>query len=167
MSYLFLSQQNDSGLEFPVGGILAWPSNTIPSGWALCDGSAFNTTNNPTLQSILGGSTTLPDLRGAFLRQTGTNGTYSGPSLRGTQADSFISHTHTISNNSHGHTFTQANFGTINDNDAQNPRGGNPTNTKTTGQASLVISIGTNSSDTETAPYCYGINWIIKLEKAV
>lgn len=160
-SYTYFS--NDSGLVFPVGAIMAWPSTTAPSGWAICNGASYSTANNPTLLTILGGSSTLPDLRGAFLRQVGTNGSYSGPSLRSTQADTFASHTHAINNNSHSHTYTQANFSGVNSSTSSSSRAGTVTNTNT-GQATLNITIGNNSSDTDTAPYCYGINWIIKLD---
>jgi len=56
----------------PVGSILAWPTDTPPSGWLLCDGSAVSRTTYADLFAVIGttfgagdGSTTfnLPDLR--------------------------------------------------------------------------------------------------------
>ncbi|CAI1951262.1 phage tail-collar fiber domain-containing protein [Serratia marcescens] len=51
----------------PVGVIEAWPSDTPPTGWLMCDGSGFNTGIFPSLARIFP-SGQLPDLRGAFLR---------------------------------------------------------------------------------------------------
>ncbi|WP_249339797.1 phage tail protein [Serratia marcescens] len=51
----------------PVGVIEAWPSDTPPTGWLMCDGSGFNKGAFPNLALIFP-SGQLPDLRGAFLR---------------------------------------------------------------------------------------------------
>ncbi|MEL5280827.1 phage tail protein [Serratia bockelmannii] len=51
----------------PVGVIEAWPSDTPPLGWLMCDGSGFNTSIFPNLAQVFP-SGQLPDLRGAFLR---------------------------------------------------------------------------------------------------
>ncbi|WP_337039903.1 phage tail protein [Serratia marcescens] len=51
----------------PVGVIEAWPSDTPPPGWLMCDGSGFNTSIFPNLAQVFP-SGQLPDLRGAFLR---------------------------------------------------------------------------------------------------
>src|SRR5574343_1093758 len=40
--------------SIPVGTIIAWYSNTIPSGWLLCDGSTFDTVLYPDLFAVLG-----------------------------------------------------------------------------------------------------------------
>lgn len=47
----------------PTGSIIAYAGNTAPSGWLLCDGTAFSSTTYPALYAVLGNSTTLPDLR--------------------------------------------------------------------------------------------------------
>ncbi|SFD81669.1 phage tail protein [Paracidovorax konjaci] len=57
--------------ECYIGTILLWTASFVPRGWALCDGSLLNITQNPALFAILGtryggdGRTTfqLPDLR--------------------------------------------------------------------------------------------------------
>ncbi|MGQ8702273.1 phage tail-collar fiber domain-containing protein [Serratia marcescens] len=51
----------------PVGVIEAWPSDTPPTGWLICNGTGFNTGAFPNLALIFP-SGQLPDLRGAFLR---------------------------------------------------------------------------------------------------
>lgn len=69
-----LDYQRDS---IPVGVIFAFPSETIPSGYLICDGSAISRTTYANLFALIGvmygsgdGSTTfnLPDYRGEFLR---------------------------------------------------------------------------------------------------
>lgn len=54
----------------PRGSIIAFNSQTAPSGWALCDGGTYKAPN--------GDSVTTPDLRGRFIRMsytmTGANG---------------------------------------------------------------------------------------------
>lgn len=57
--------------ESYIGTVLLWTAAFVPRGWALCDGSVLNITQNPALFAILGnrfggdGRTTfqLPDLR--------------------------------------------------------------------------------------------------------
>lgn len=61
----------------PIGSVLAWTTNTAPTGWLECDGSAVSRTTYATLFGLVGddfgagdGSTTfnIPDLRGEFVR---------------------------------------------------------------------------------------------------
>lgn len=78
----------------PVGGIIMWSGSTVPTGWALCDGTTSN------------GQVT-PDLRGRFIVGSGTP-TASGLSSRtiGTTGG-FESYNLTVSQlPAHNHTFT-------------------------------------------------------------
>ena len=49
----------------PVGSIMAWPTNSIPDGWLVCDGTEFDDspTGYPLLFAALG-TTTLPNIQG-------------------------------------------------------------------------------------------------------
>jgi len=99
----------------PPGAIMPFAMNYAPSGWLAADGAAVSRTTYATLFAAIGtyygvgnGSTTfnLPDLRGYFVRGSGTNadGTASGAfGLK--QADGFKSHTHT-ENSAGSHTHT-------------------------------------------------------------
>lgn len=81
----------------PVGIVNALYGSSIPDGWLLCNGSTFSGTLYPDLQLFLGG-TTLPDLRGYFLRGldgTGVVDRQVGRTLKSIQADNFGSHSHT------------------------------------------------------------------------
>lgn len=81
-----------------TGLISAFANSSAPNGWLACDGSAISRTTYARLFTAIGttwgvgdGSTTfnLPDLRGAFLRGSGSHGTetmadtnaFAGPSV--------------------------------------------------------------------------------------
>lgn len=65
----------------PAGSIMMWPSNTIPTGWALCDGSSYSRSEYAALFAVLGttygsndnSSFKLPDMRGLFVAGKGAN----------------------------------------------------------------------------------------------
>lgn len=82
----------------PTGSIMPFIGTTAPAGWVLCNGQSLNDVEGAeALRALVG--TNAPDLQGMFLRGTGTNPVNSqeGPTLKGTQGDSFKSHTHTNS----------------------------------------------------------------------
>ena len=56
----------------PVGTIIAYHGAIAPEGYLACDGSDFDLLVYPQLYALLGKST-VPDLRGCFLRGTGGN----------------------------------------------------------------------------------------------
>lgn len=66
----------------PIGSIMIWPSNNIPTGWHLCDGSSMNRTDYASLFSIIdvtfgsndSSSFNLPDMRGLYVAGRGANG---------------------------------------------------------------------------------------------
>ena len=94
----------------PTGSIIMWPSNTIPSDWQLCDGSAILRSTYATLYAIIGttfgsgnGTTTfnLPNYTDRMPRGVGAS------ALGGTggSADAIVvSHTHTATVTDPGHT---------------------------------------------------------------
>jgi hypothetical protein len=88
-----------------TGVVLPFAWTTSRSGWLLCDGSAVSRTTYLDLFTAIGehygtgnGSTTfnVPDLRGYFIRGSGTNSDGSASGSMGVkQADEFKAHTHT------------------------------------------------------------------------
>jgi microcystin-dependent protein len=89
----------------PAGAVQAFAMNSTPSGWLAADGSNVNRTTYAALFTAIGttygsgdGTTTfaLPDLRGYFVRGSGTNsdGTAAG-TFGAKQADELKSHLHT------------------------------------------------------------------------
>lgn len=131
------------------GTIIAYLGTMPPDGWMLCDGQQFVNASFPNLANALGSTTAntlLPNLSGLFLRATGTstiNSNYVGPPIRETQFDSI---------KRHYHNFTY---------DAATPSGSGGTRyTLETGVENGIQTAG----GTETRPYCYGVNWIIKTD---
>jgi microcystin-dependent protein len=114
---------NSSVTLVPTGAIMPFAMNTAPSGWLAANGSAVSRTTYAALFAAIGttygagdGSTTftLPDLRGYFVRGSGTNsdGVAAG-TFGAKQADGLISHTHsgTTGNDSPDHTHTYSGNG--------------------------------------------------------
>jgi microcystin-dependent protein len=94
-----------AGAAIPAGAVMPFAMNSVPSGWLGADGTAVSRSTYAalfaaisTLYGVGDGSTTfnLPDLRGYFVRGSGTNvdGTVSG-TFAAKQADELKSHTHT------------------------------------------------------------------------
>lgn len=63
---------DDGGV--PVGTVITFYGVNAPEGYFACNGSAYSATDYPALYSLLG-STTLPDLRGYFIRGYDTRNT--------------------------------------------------------------------------------------------
>lgn len=116
---------NSSVTLVPTGAVMPFAMNTAPSGWLAANGSTVSRTTYSDLFAAIGttygagdGSTTftLPDLRGYFVRGSGTNtdGTASG-TFGAKQTDSVISHSHsgTTGDDSPDHTHRQKVSGNI------------------------------------------------------
>lgn len=95
----------------PAGFIMPFGGTTAPTGYLACEGQEVLQSAYPDLYAAIGltwntGPTgsyfTLPDLRGAFLRGTGSHGTnnmangndYAGPSVGDFENDQFQGHRH-------------------------------------------------------------------------
>ena len=90
----------------PAGAIMPFAMNSTPTGWLATDGTAVSRSTYANLFAAISttygvgdGSTTfnLPDLRGYFVRGSGTNvdGTVSG-TFAAKQADAFQGHWHEV-----------------------------------------------------------------------
>lgn len=159
----------------PAGCIMPFAGTSAPTSWVACDGSAISRSTYATLFAAIGttwgvgdGSTTfnVPDLRGMFVRGTGTNATGSssgaaGPSVGAYAADTYLNHTHAITDGGHSHTTPYSaalvSGGGVGINVFTG--GSNfPTSTVTTG-----ITVNTSTTGgTETKPKNYGVLYIIK-----
>lgn len=90
----------------PAGAVMAFAMNSAPSGWLACNGSNVSRTTYAALFAAIGttygagdGSTTfaLPDLRGYFVRGSGTNSDATASGTFGAkQADGIRDHTHRV-----------------------------------------------------------------------
>jgi len=176
----------------PIGSITAYTLAISPPGWLICDGTAVSRSTYASLFAVIGttfgignNSTTfnLPNYQGAFLRGTGTNGSYSGPALNTSQAHATQTHTHTassvVSDPGHVHSQTTVNDDFNNTGGNTYPNGSNPSfagydsagsrswsniNLNTTGVtvATTIANSTTSTNANETRPYNFGVYWIIK-----
>jgi len=158
----------------PAGCIMPYAGTAAPTSWLACEGQAVSQTTYATLFAAIGttwdiggegaGNFRLPDLRGMFVRGTGTNATGSssgavGPSVGAYAADTYLNHSHAITDPGHTHTysFTEANPSGI--------AGGSQfkTATNNTGSNTTGITVDTSTTGgTETKPKNYGVLYIIK-----
>lgn len=73
----YISGVFGSGQDCPIGTVVMWLTGTVPTGWLLCNGTTFNATNYPLLNTLLGGNT-LPDLQQRFPMGAGDNAGITG-----------------------------------------------------------------------------------------
>ncbi len=156
----------------PTGTIVAFAGDesNIPAGWVLCDGRDISgLAGSLNLRNLLG-SNNVPDLRGMFLRGTGTspvNG-QPGPALRATQDDGFESHTATGTTDAagvHNHSlYVDNGNGGVNFKGAlANNFGNDYFNRGNAGSHTHTFTGNSVGGIAETRPVNYGINYIIKL----
>lgn len=165
---------NNVSIATPPGQIATYGMTSCPSGWLAANGSAVSRSTYAILFSTIGstwgngdGSTTfnLPDLRGTFVRGTGTNGTYGtavGQAVGTYAADTYLNHNHTASQAAHTHTYTQVTTTA----QAVGGSGSNYFNNSTTGTTSSTtpaVTVDTSTTGgTETKPKNYGVLYCIK-----
>jgi hypothetical protein len=160
----------------PTGTIVAFAGAeaNIPAGWVLCDGRSLTLVSGSlNLRNLVGDNA--PDLRGMFLRGTGTtSNAQAGPALREVQEDAFESHNHpgtTDLSGNHTHAYSisvgsDAPGGSILGAEFGNGSGdGNVPSGRTTGAGGNHDHAVTTEDrgENETRPVNYGINYIIKL----
>lgn len=164
----------------PAGVIMAFAGAAAPTGFLTCNGSAVSRTTYATLFAAIGttwgsgdGSTTfnVPDLRGAFLRGSGTSALdpSSPRSVGSFQAEAYASHTHSNSLSDPGHTHTvfgdtQGGFATGTSGTITRIATFTPSDrTGTTSSQTTGVSISNASSGgAETRPDNYAVLYIIK-----
>lgn len=171
----------------PAGIISAFAGGTAPTGWLACNGAAVSRTTYATLFAAIGttwgagdgvNTFNLPDLRGMFLRGTGTNGTGSssgtvGPAVGTYNADTYLNHNHTATSSSSvsdpGHTH-QYNNSTATPGPTWAAGSGYTVQTPNTASSTTGITVSTSTTvatsttgGTETRPRNYGILYIIKI----
>ena len=155
---------------------------TAPEGWVLCKGQSISgVEGGDALRALIG--VNAPNLQGMFLRGTGTNPVNSqdGPTLRGTQGDTFKEHNHPDNfsigaGGKHRHNIEKlpydnigsGNYQTVDDTGGSNESwqyigGGQNAISEAPNHSHAINGSGNNSGDAETRPVNYGVNYIIKL----
>jgi microcystin-dependent protein len=131
----------------PTGGIIIWSgaADAIPSGWLLCNGSSGT-----------------PDLRNRFV--VGAGSTYSVGGTGGSADAIVVSHTHSITDAGHAHSYTQTSA------IATNVPIGSPNtisvslataNTSTATTGITIDSEGSSGTNANLPPY-YALCYIMK-----
>lgn len=112
-----------AGDIIPIGSIFPFAGSTVPDGWLLCDGSAYDPGTYPKLQAAIGATfgTKTPDLRDRFA--LGANAARALGTTGGAESISeVVAHTHTVtgsvsatgsalSNGGHGHSVNRESLG--------------------------------------------------------
>lgn len=152
-----------------AGTIIAYGNDSVPNGYLACDGSAVSRTTYATLFTAISttwgvgdGSTTfnLPDLRGMFIRGTGTHGSltmadtnaFAGPSVGSSENDQLQGHWHRMLTTALTYAAGAA---------ATYPGGVGTIDTWVT----AAVTDGTNGTPRagdETRPVAYGVKYCIK-----
>ena len=160
--------QNDLQQAAPIGTIQMWPTNTPPAGWLICNGSTFNTSTYPGLNTVLGGNT-LPDFNGRFPLGVGNSGTNGSTQHNLSSSGGEEKHQLTVNempSHSHGSgsLATTQPYLSQNGSGTQDKRDGGGTKlyeyTSITGNTS---SVGGNQAHNNMPPF-YTINFIIKAQ---
>jgi microcystin-dependent protein len=159
----------------PPGSLIAFAGTSVPTGWLACQGQAVSQTTYAALYAAIGatwntggegaGNFRLPDLRGMFVRGTGTNATGSssgavGPSVGAYAADTYLNHSHAVTDPGHTHTIAGASTTGASTALLFGVSVGSTftSNSNTTG---LTVNTSTTGG-TETKPKNYGVLYIIK-----
>ena len=166
-------------------------TTTDPPGWVIADGVARTTSNDyNNLVTLSIGSRDVnnkyvpPNFKGAFLRGTGTvtynSVSYNGPSIKQFQHHSIEKHSHSATQDAHNHGTnaetssgnTSGKFGLAMINGDNTEGQGQDKNDSeinneevydfTINDSNSIITVA-SIGDTDTAPFCYGVNWAIKL----
>lgn len=161
---------NNVSIATPPGQLATYAMTSCPAGWLAANGSAVSRTTYSVLFSNIGstwgngdGSTTfnLPDLRGMFVRGTGTNATYPtaiGPAVGTYAADTYLNHNHTDSGHTHSYNTPSGTAQAVGGS-GSNYFTGTASATSGTGNANIQNS---TTGGTETKPKNYGVLYCIK-----
>ncbi|MCB0541975.1 MAG: hypothetical protein KDC70_00570 [Saprospiraceae bacterium] len=162
--------KDSEGFVMPKGGIIMWSGTTVPEGWKLCDG----TKNTPNLSGrfIVGYQSGAADYGnpGTYSQiDPGTDGNNGGAASVTLTKQQMPSHSHTITDTGHTHSYTDSMRNTTSDGGggglATRASGGSSASSKTTGSSSSNITIadtGGGQSHENRPPY-YVLAFIMKL----
>ena len=166
-------QAQITALILPAGLILPFGASSAPTGFLACDGSFVSKATYAALWAVIGqtwGQATtddfkLPDLRGAFLRGTGSHGTsnmangndFAGPNVGSFENDQMFDHKHEQNAStlgSGGQGLGLHGYG--------NYSGESATYIKTSGATAGSGGAGNPRTGDETRPFNAGILYCIK-----
>jgi microcystin-dependent protein len=170
--------------KIPTGAVLPFAANSVPAGWLAANGAELLKTTYATLFAAIGitygqtngaggaGTTHFraPDLRGYFVRGSGTNSDLTASGTFGAkQVGSFQSHTHTATASSAGaHTHTHTDNYKLGNSNQQTGSGSwtgsnsdRTLNTSSAGAHTHTVTV-TATGGTETRPDNIAMLYCIK-----
>ena len=151
----------------PAGHIMSFAGATCPKGYLDADGTGFDIVKYAKLNTALGstwGAGTKPDLRGAFLRGTGSHGSYTradggafaGGNVGGLQNDTFQGHWHYLNGGAGGA------YGYPRMYDGAQSTNSGIHHTSSVRQAVTDGAAGTPRTSAETRPFNASVKYCIK-----
>ena len=153
-----------SGIGIPAGSIMPFAGSSAPSGWLLCDGSAYSTSTYSTLYGVVGytyGSSgsyfRVPDLRNRGIMGKGTDSRFN------TLGEIGGASTHTLTVNEippHNHTFSSS-TGNESGDGSTRPVSGSKTSELHSGPSLGMQNTGGGQAHNILDPYM-ALNYIIK-----
>jgi len=164
----------------PAGLVSPYAATSAPSGWLACDGTGYSRTTYATLYGAIGatfgtsstGTFKVPDMRGLFVRGSGSHGTMvdattaavsgSTDGVGGTQDDQVQGHWHKVGTEADDDKW--AGYGTISGSGGDDSpyKGADAGNAS---RATVMVSDSTNGTPrtgAETRPANMTLLWIIK-----
>jgi microcystin-dependent protein len=152
----------------PTGGMMMWGTASAPTGYLLCNGAAVSRSTYSALFAVLGtaygsgdGSTTfnVPDFRDRFPVGAGT--TYSANSTGGSADAVVVSHTHSITDSGHSHSYGALQSQGFSSGNTIVAATGSSFNTSSELTNITINSTGSSGTNANLPPYL-GVYFIIK-----
>ncbi len=157
--------------KIPAGLVSIWPSSTIPPGWLLCNGSAYDIATYPALYAAIGntyGSASptflVPDMRTFVPYYTGTLNATGGTSTETLTAaqSGLVGHAHTYVDFYHNSQYTNVTDSGSGVSGIRNAASATETSTELViGVTGYDAGVGASAAHTNLQPYLL-INFIIK-----
>jgi microcystin-dependent protein len=146
----------------PTGSIMIWPGSTAPTGWLLCDGTAYSTTTYAALYAVLSttygsgsGTFRVPDIRGnVVVGLDGTDATFSTRGATGGEKTHILTTTE-IPSHSHSEKYYSPTSGKVMGD------GDGSINTYPSSTSTTTGNTGGGGSHNNLQPYIV-LNYIIK-----
>ena len=161
----FVTTAINAIVTVPTGTINMWPTGTAPSGYLLCDGTAVSRTTYASLFAVVNTTFGVGDGTTTFNLPNYTSRFPYGASIgtTGGSADAVVvSHTHTITDPGHLHTYDpRGNIGVGGGSYAPVAYGTSTANTSTSTTGITINTAGVSGTNANLPPYL-GINFIIK-----
>lgn len=143
-----------------------WPTSSLPTGWLICNGTSFSSSDYPDLATVLGG-TTLPNFSGRFPLGVGNSGTSGSTNHNIGTNGGEEKHTLSISEMpSHSHdagslSTSQPYLSQVGSGDQDKRDGGGTKLFEYTSISGNTASVGDGQAHNNMPPF-YTINFIIK-----